>query len=87
MKINTARGGVVDSPASLKALKDGQIAGTGLDVLTQKAPARFDALVAHRRSVITPHMAFNSEESAQDLQTYRCGSNGRCGVEEGPSSC
>jgi D-3-phosphoglycerate dehydrogenase / 2-oxoglutarate reductase len=67
--INTSRGGVVDSLALLKALNDGQIAGAGLDVLAQEPPASDDPLVLHAGTIITPHAAFNSEESLQDLET------------------
>jgi len=67
--INTSRGGVIDSQALFDALSDGQIAGAGLDVLSEEPPAPRDPLVLHPRVVITPHTAFNSEESLQDLQS------------------
>jgi D-3-phosphoglycerate dehydrogenase len=66
--INTARGEVIDSQALLKALNDGLIAGAGLDVLPKEPPSPIDPLLLHPKTIITPHAAFNSEESLQDLR-------------------
>jgi glyoxylate reductase len=54
--INTARGGVIDEPALIDALTDGQIAGVGLDV-TVTEPDVPQALREHPRALITPHIA------------------------------
>lgn len=66
--INTSRGDVIDSAGLLAALNEGLIAGAGLDVLSQEPPAPGDALTNHPKTVITPHAAFNSEESLVDLR-------------------
>jgi D-3-phosphoglycerate dehydrogenase len=67
--INTSRGGIIDSAALLKALDKGLIAGAGLDVLSQEPPGPDDPLVHHAKTIVTPHAAFNSEESLLELQT------------------
>jgi D-3-phosphoglycerate dehydrogenase / 2-oxoglutarate reductase len=67
--VNTSRGDVIDSSALLTALEDGLVAGAGLDVLSQEPPLQGDRLISHPRTVITPHAAFNSEESLVELRT------------------
>jgi lactate dehydrogenase-like 2-hydroxyacid dehydrogenase len=54
--INTARGGVIDEPALIDALADGQIAGLGADV-TATEPDVPQALREHPRALIMPHVA------------------------------
>lgn len=66
--INTARGDIIDPKALLEALDDKLIAGAALDVLSTEPPERTDPLVLHPRTVITPHAAFNSQESLGDLR-------------------
>lgn len=67
--INTARGGLVDTAALLRALEEGRLAGAGLDVLETEPPEADDALVAHERVIVTPHAAWYSEESYETLKT------------------
>ena len=66
--VNTSRGDVIDAEALLRALDEGLIAGAGLDVLSQEPPVADDRLIRHPRVVVTPHAAFNSEESLQELR-------------------
>jgi D-3-phosphoglycerate dehydrogenase len=66
--INTSRGHLIDAEALREALDKGIIAGAGLDVLPVEPPAPGDPLVGHPRTIITPHAAFNSEESLIDLR-------------------
>ncbi len=67
--INTARGGLVDSAALLRALNEGEIAGAALDVLEVEPPERGEALISHDRVVVTPHAAWYSEESYETLKS------------------
>ncbi len=67
--INTARGGLVDSAALLRALDEGEIAGAALDVLETEPPEKGDALISHDRVIVTPHAAWYSEESYETLKT------------------
>lgn len=62
--INTARGGVVDEQALLKALDENQIAGAALDVFEKEPPTDWK-LVKHPKIVATPHVSSSTSE-AQD---------------------
>jgi glycerate dehydrogenase len=68
--INTARGGLVDEAALVRALDEGLVSGVGFDVLASEPPAENNALmgVANRPNVIvTPHVAWASDEAQQAL--------------------
>lgn len=68
--INTARGGLVDEAALVKALDERWIAGAGFDVASGEPPAADSPLmrVAARPNVIvTPHVAWASDEAQQAL--------------------
>jgi D-3-phosphoglycerate dehydrogenase len=60
--VNTARGGVVDEKALLKALNEGEIAGAALDVFEKEPPLDWE-LVKHPRLVATPHLASSTKEA------------------------
>jgi D-3-phosphoglycerate dehydrogenase / 2-oxoglutarate reductase len=66
--INTSRGHLIDAVALRDALDQGIIAGAGLDVLPAEPPDADDPLIGHPRTIITPHVAFNSEESLIELR-------------------
>jgi glycerate dehydrogenase len=67
--INTARGGLVDEVALAEALKAGEIAGAGFDVLTQEPPVNGNPLLDPTipNLIITPHVAWASREAMQIL--------------------
>jgi D-3-phosphoglycerate dehydrogenase len=66
--INTARGKVVDQKALVDALKKGLIAGAGIDVMEQEPPDLRDPLLKMPNVVITPHVAYYSDESERELR-------------------
>ena len=69
--INTSRGGLVESAALAEALESGHLAAAGVDVLPQEPPEPDEPLLRQDNLVVTPHVAFNSEESLAELQRVR----------------
>jgi phosphoglycerate dehydrogenase-like enzyme len=76
--INVTRGGIVDEPALIEALKSGKLAGAGLDV-TEKEPLPADnPLWEAPNLILTPHRAGASQHRprmvfeffAQNLERY-----------------
>ncbi|VVN16082.1 D-lactate dehydrogenase [Pseudomonas fluorescens] len=76
MLINTGRGGLVDTPALIEALKDGQLGYLGLDVYEEEAQLFFEdrsdlplqddvlaRLLTFPNVIITAHQAFLTREA------------------------
>jgi D-3-phosphoglycerate dehydrogenase / 2-oxoglutarate reductase len=66
--VNTARGSLVDLPALVDALVEGRLAGAGLDVFPTEPPDLAALGPAADRVVLTPHMAWYTEESEVDMR-------------------
>jgi len=65
--INTARGGIVDTRALVKALRAKRIAGAALDTFDEEPPRRRDALFRLENVIATPHIAAFTQESLEKV--------------------
>lgn len=66
--INTARGPMLNEPDLCEAILSGEIAGAGLDVLCVESCDQENPIFDLPNVIITPHAAFYSPESIQDLR-------------------
>jgi D-3-phosphoglycerate dehydrogenase / 2-oxoglutarate reductase len=66
--VNAARGGIVDEHALVLALKDGRVAGAGIDVFTAE-PAAGHPLVDFPNVVATPHLGASTAEAQEKAGT------------------
>jgi D-3-phosphoglycerate dehydrogenase len=66
--INVSRGGIVDEEALVEALKSGQLASAAMDVAKQEPVGADSALLRHENLLVTPHMAWYSEEAALEMK-------------------
>lgn len=67
--LNVARGGIVHEQALADALRNGCIAGAGVDVLTQEPPVNGNPLLVDDipNLIVTPHCAWGSHGARQTL--------------------
>ena len=64
--INACRGPVVDEAALIRAMRQGKIAGAGLDVLEEEPTSPDNPLLDMDRVLVTPHLAgFGQEATAK----------------------
>ena len=66
--INTARGPIIDEQALTEALDRGVIAGAALDVFETEPPDLGSPLFQNESVIATPHAAFVSKESLEELR-------------------
>lgn len=70
--INTSRGALVDEPALIEALRQGRLAGAGIDtyemidIFAEQLPPRLHPLTDMENVILTPHVAAGSVQSGQD---------------------
>jgi lactate dehydrogenase-like 2-hydroxyacid dehydrogenase len=70
--VNAARGPIVDEKALVRALKEGKIAGAGLDVY-EKEPKCERALLSMKNVVLAPHTASASIETRTRMSIMAAG--------------
>ena len=66
--INAARGPLIDEDALYSALQSGTISGVGLDVMVDNIPSTNHPLFSLENIIVTPHIAFFSQESTLELE-------------------
>ena len=62
--INAARGGIVDEEALAEALREGRVAGAGIDVFA-KEPTTESPLFDFESVVVTPHLGASTDEAQE----------------------
>jgi D-lactate dehydrogenase len=66
--VNTARGSLIDTRALLDALDAGKLSRALLDVLENERDSEENkALARHPKVVVTPHIAFYTDDSVRDM--------------------
>lgn len=73
--LNVGRGGVIDEPALLEALNNGNLAAAGLDVFTSEPPEEDSVasqLVVHPKVVATPHLGASTKEAQENVSIDVC---------------
>jgi phosphoglycerate dehydrogenase-like enzyme len=66
--VNTARGAIIEKNALLSALREGRLAGAGLDVVEDE-PLKTPEEAGTPNLIVTCHAAFCSVESKQEMRT------------------
>jgi len=81
--VNTSRGKIIDEAALIDALENDLLAGAGLDVLEKEPPER-SSLFDLDNVIITPHVAWYSEESERECRQKAAREIGRVLTGKGP---
>lgn len=76
--VNTSRGQLIDTPALVEALREGRIAGAGLDVYDVEPLPADHPLRTAPRTVLTPHLGYVTKstyevfygQAADDIRAY-----------------
>ncbi len=66
--INTARAKIINTPDLADALRNGVIAGAGIDVHSNEPPPKDYELLGLDNVLLTPHLAWYSEEGGWDIR-------------------
>lgn len=68
--VNTARGGIINTPDLIAAIKAGKFSHVALDVIEHEENIKEDAEILHLPGVIiTPHVAFCADDSVHNMYT------------------
>ena len=85
--LNTARGPLVDEDGLLRALQEEWLAGAAIDVMQTEPAARSHPLLGLPNVIVTPHIAWYSEQSSADLQRMTAEEVARVLAGRQPLSC
>jgi D-3-phosphoglycerate dehydrogenase len=66
--VNASRGGIVDEKALLEAVGSGRLGGAALDTFTKEPLPGDDPLAGEKRILLSPHIAWKSEEAEIELR-------------------
>jgi len=66
--VNTSRGAIIDTKALTKALKEGKVAGAGLDVYEEEPPGDLE-IIKFNNVVCTPHIGGSTIEAQEAIST------------------
>jgi glycerate dehydrogenase len=83
--VNVARGGLVDEQHLVDALREGRIAGAGLDVIAREPMTADSPLLSAPRCVLTPHLGWASVAARKRLMEMLA-SNLRAFLEGSPQN-
>ncbi|HHU89168.1 MAG: C-terminal binding protein [Sphaerochaetaceae bacterium] len=70
--INTSRGGLINLDHLVESLEEGQVGGAGLDVLPSEPLPMDHPIYQYKNVVLTPHIAWYSQESIVALHHEVC---------------
>jgi D-3-phosphoglycerate dehydrogenase / 2-oxoglutarate reductase len=70
--VNTARGELIHEQALQAALNRGQLAGAALDVMEKEPPSPDHPLRTMKNLILTPHCAWYTERSQNELRQKAC---------------
>jgi D-3-phosphoglycerate dehydrogenase len=65
--VQAARGGVVDEGALVEALRDGPLAGAGIDVFGEEPPPADHPLFSVENAVLSPHTAASTQQAMRRM--------------------
>lgn len=65
--LNTSRGEVIDAGAVAEALREGRLAGAGIDVFSPEPPPEGDPLLSTPNTILTPHIGARTQRGLHNM--------------------